>query len=135
MLEKNWSFTKRRILFRRWILLFDSHKEKMVESPVWVKLPGIPMQFWIDSAFTSIGNTLCKILDIDRSFLRTRDCSVACIMVSINPKEVLADAMNLKYQGLEFIQTLYYEKLPFICHRCHKYGHLARECPLGHRHR
>lgn len=45
VLEKNWSFGKRPILFRRWTPLFDAQKEKMVESPVRVKLPGLPMKF------------------------------------------------------------------------------------------
>lgn len=125
MLENNWSFGKRPILFRRWTPLFDAQKEKTVESPFWVKLPGLPMQFWTDSAFTSIGNTLGKFLDIDRSYLRTHDWSVAYILVSLNPREGLADAMNLKYRGLGFIQILDYENLPFRCHRCYKYGHLA----------
>lgn len=41
--------------------------------------------------------------------------------------------MKLKYRSLEFLQTLDYENLPFRCHRYHNYGHLAWECPLGHR--
>ena len=49
--------------------------------------------------------------------------------------EGLAEAMTLKYREMEFLQQLDYENLPFHCHRCHKVGHLAKECPLGHRRR
>lgn len=115
--------------------LFDAQKEKEVESPVWVKLPGLPMQFSTDSAFISVGNTLGKFLNIDISYLRTHECGVARILVSLNPREGLADAINLKYRDIEFFQILDYENLPFRCHCCHQYGHLDWECPLGHRQR
>ena len=113
--------------------MFDAQTEKMNESPVWVKLPGLPLQFWTDSVFTSIGNTLGKYLEVDRSFIQTNDLSVARILVSLNPREGLADAMTLKYREMEFLQKLDYKNFPFRCHRCHKYGHFAKACPLGHR--
>ena len=115
--------------------MFDAQTEKLNESPVWVKLPGLPLQFWFDSVFTSIGNTLGKFLDFDKYFEQTDDLSVARILVILNPREGLAEAMTLKYRELEFVQKLDYENLPFRCHRCHIYGHLAKECPLGHRRR
>lgn len=106
--------------------MFDAQTEKMNESPVWVKLSGLPIQFLTDSVFTSIGNTLGKYLEVDRSFIQTNDLSAAKILVSLNPREGLADAMTLKYRDLEFLQKLDYENLSFLCHRCHKYGHLAK---------
>lgn len=135
VLERNWFFGKRPILFKRWTPLFDAQKEKMGESPVWVKLPGLPLQFWTDSVFVSIGNTLGTFLEADKSYIQTKDRSVARILVSLNPREGLADAMTLHYRDLEFLQTLDYEHLPFRCNRCHECGHLAKECPLGHRRR
>ena len=54
-------------------------------------------------------------------------------MVNLNPKEGLAEEMRLKYKELEFTQTLDYEHMPFRCHQCHKYGHLAKDFLLGHR--
>ena len=60
---------------------------------------------------------------------------MAKILVSLNPREGLADAMTLKYRDFKFLQNMDYENLPFCCHRCHKYGHLGRECILGHRRR
>lgn len=65
--------------------MFDTQTEKMNESPVWIKFLGLPLQFWFDSVFTSIGNTLGKFLEVDRSFEQTDDLSVARILVSLNP--------------------------------------------------
>lgn len=58
---------------------------------------------------------------------------MARILVSLNPNEGLANAMIMKYRYLEFLQMLDYENLPFHCNLFHKYGHLAKECTLGHR--
>ena len=60
---------------------------------------------------------------------------MARILVSLNPNEGLADAMTMKYRDLEFLQMLDYENLPFRCNICHKYGHLVKECTLGHQRR
>lgn len=135
VLDRNWSFGKRPLFLQRWTPLFDAQTEKLNESPVWVKLPGLPLQFWFDSVFKSIGDTLGKFLDFDRSFEQSDDMSVARILVRLNPREGLAEAMTLRYRELEFVQKLDYENLPFRCHRCHAYGHLAKECPLGYRRR
>lgn len=106
----------------------------MEEFPVWFSLLGLPIQFWTNSTFSSIGNILDKFLDIEKAYLHSHGWSAAHILISLNPREGLVDAMLLKYGGLEFIQTLDYENLPFRCHHYHFYGHLAQECPLRHRH-
>ena len=31
----------------------------------------------------------------------------------------------------EWVQTVDYEHIPFICRRCHEHGHLFRDCPLS----
>jgi len=135
VLSKHWSLGKRPVLFRKWTPLFDAQKEKSEEFPVWVKLMGLPIHLWTDSVFSSIGNTLGKYLEADKSYLHSHDWSAAHLMVILNPKEGLAGDILLKYRGQEFIQTLDYENLLFRCHRCKVYGHLARDCPHGHRRR
>ena len=69
------------------------------------------------------------------SFLQTKDRVMARILVSLNPSNGLAKTINLHYKDYVFEQLLDYEHLPFRCHRCHEYGHLAKECPQARRRR
>jgi len=45
--------------------------------------------------------------------------------------EGLVEKNHLHFEGNSFFQIIYYEQLPFQCHRCHKHGHLAKDFPLG----
>jgi len=98
-------------------------------------MPGIPPFLWFDSVFRAIGNHLGRFLEVGMSFLQTRDKGITRIVVSLNPQEGLAEEINLKYKDFTYTHMLDYEHLPFRCHQCHKYGHLARECSSGFRRR
>lgn len=69
------------------------------------------------------------------TFLQTHNKAMARILVSLNPSKGLAKTIPLQYKDYVFEQILDYEHLPFRCHRCHVYGHLAKDCPLGRRRR
>jgi len=69
------------------------------------------------------------------SFLETRNKAMARILVNLNPSRGLAKKINLQYKDFVFEKILDYEYLPFRCHRCHEYGRLAKEFPLGRRRR
>jgi len=135
VLRHNYCFCRERILFKNWNPLFDAQTEKVGEILVWVRLPGLPPQFWTVEVFRAIRNTLCIFLEKDMSFLETRDKRLARILVRLDPREGMVEEIHLKYKELTFTQIMDYEHLPFHCHRCHKYGNLARDCPLGFRRR
>lgn len=100
-----------------------------------MRVLGLPPFLWVDSVFRSIGNHLRSYLETNMSFLQTKDKEMARILVSLNPREGLAENIKIQYKDLIFDQALDYEHLPFRCHRCHAYGHLAKDCPLGIRRR
>lgn len=115
--------------------MFDAAHEKVDVFPVWVRAPGLPSFLWAESVFKAIGNRLGTYLETDMSFLETNNRAMARILVSLNPCRGLVEKINLQYKDYVFEQILDYEYLPFRCHRCHEYGHLAKECPLGRRRR
>lgn len=132
---RNWAFGKHPVLFKRWTPLFDANREKVDKFPVWVRAPGFPPFLWVESVFKSIGNLLGTYLETDMSYIHTHNKAMARILVSVNPREGLAESINLQYKDLVYEQPLDYEHLPFRCHRCHEYGHLARYCLLDNRRR
>lgn len=123
------------VLFKKWSPLFDAIHEKMDVFPVWVRAPGLPSFLWVESVFRAIGNRLGTFLEADMPFLQIQNREMAWILVSLNRIGGLAEKINLQYKDYVFEQILDYEYLPFRCHRCHVYGHLAKECPLGRRQR
>ena len=65
------------------------------------------------------------------SFKITKLHRVVRILVNINVREGLFEKIHLSWGNTFFKQRLDYENIPFRCHRCHTYGHLAVECSLG----
>jgi len=130
ILNSNWHLNRVPVLMKRWHPLFDASRERVEESPIWVRLPALPLHYWEPFHFRNIGNILGTFLEADLSYLETFDKRVARILVSINLREGLAEQINL-IRGTESIpQILDYENVPFRCRRCYVYGHPASECDL-----
>ena len=111
VLERNWNFGKIPILFKRWNPLFDTQREKVDEMPVWVRLPGLPPQFWVQLVFREIKNNLGHFLEANMSFVHSSDKGLAKILISLNLREGLAEEINLKYKDFSYTQMIDYEQL------------------------
>ena len=98
--------------------------------PVWVKLPALPLHFWDLYHFRRIGDILGTFLEADLSFLETKEKKVARILVNLNIREGLAEAIILEWGPDPITQILDYENVPFRCRRCHVYGYPAASCKL-----
>lgn len=65
-------------------------------------------------------------MEHDSSYLSTADMYLARILVNTDLRNGLPEDIIIRQRG-ERIQILDYEGVSFRC-RCHKYGHLVREC-------
>jgi len=130
ILNQYWHLNHAPVLMKRWHPRFDASRERVDESPIWVRLPGLPLHYWEPIHFRNIGNILGTFLEADLSYLETFDQRVARILVSINLREGLAEQINLIWGTEVTPQILDYENVPFRCRRCYVYGHPASECSL-----
>jgi hypothetical protein len=121
------------IVLKRWTPTFDAKKERVDEEPIWVRLSGLPMQFWNSARFVVIGNMLGSYIEADMSFEDTGLMSVARILVRLNLRPGLLQELTIESTVGTFVQILDYEGIPFRCHRCHAYGHGIAECPLPYK--
>eukprot|EP01018_Ginkgo_biloba_P032610 Gb_14068 [translate_table: standard] len=122
------------LLAKRWIgFIFrdEGDANKILKgTPVWVKLPGLRMELWLDRSFWAIGDTLGKFILSDDSYKdsTTRSVAVAKILVEINVSQGLFESMELVAGGKSYTQVLDYVNFPFRCVRCHQYGHVLKDC-------
>ena len=84
VLSKTWSMADTPIVLKCWIPIFDAKWERVDVVHVWVRLPGLPMQYWNSVSFSAIGNKLGEFLEADFSFEDTGLMSVARILVRLD---------------------------------------------------
>lgn len=100
----------------------------MGAGPLWIRIPRLPLQFWLDDVFRCIGDNLGIYLDHDRSYMETDSLAIARILVHLDTREGLVDSLRLQFQDIIRWQTIDYEGIPFQCIRCHKMEHLYKDC-------
>lgn len=115
---------------RYWEECCSPDKEKFLAVPIWVRLFGLPMDFWDPEILEGIGNTIGSFVKIAESTKKGRYTSCARICVYMNIANPIPEAVELEYHEEVWQQALDYEHIPFRCRKCHEYGHLYKECPL-----
>jgi hypothetical protein len=80
--------------------MFDASKEHADISPLWVRIPILPMEYWTKKSFTELGNALGSFVDVDMSFLEIGEMEFARILVSLDVREGFLEELNLlEYDG------------------------------------
>lgn len=118
------------LFMRDWVENYNPDKEKLLAAPVWIRLFGLPSEFWDPKIIKGIGNSIGSFVKVAESTKRGKYTTYARICAYMNITEPLPDLIELEYHDEIWNQTLDYEHIPFRCHRCHEYGHLLRECPI-----
>lgn len=130
ILSQFWHIELAPVLLKRWDPLFDPEREQLGAGPIWVRLSGLPMQFWTPQVFKRIGYALGTYLEHGQSYERTRIMTMERILVHLDTKVGLEENITLHHKHFSCKQLLDYEGVPFQCRRCHKVGHLYKYCPL-----
>jgi len=101
----------------------------MLAAPIWVRLFGLPVEFWDPEILEGIGNTIGDFVKIAEATKRGKYTSYARLCVYMNIAEPLPEYIELEYHDEIWQQPIDYEHIPFRCRKCHEYGHLYRQCP------
>eukprot|EP00253_Pinus_taeda_P017343 PITA_17343 len=119
------------LFMKFWEERYNPEKETMMDAPVWVRLFGLPDEFWDPEILEGIGNTIGSFVKTAEITKRGKYNAYARICVYINLAEPLPENVEVEYHDSIWKQPLDYEHIPFRCRICHEYGHLYRQCPLN----
>ena len=95
VVARYWRIEQAPVLLKRWSPLFDHKREHLGVGPIWVRLPGLPMQFWFEDTFVHIGNALRSYLDHDKSYIAIGIMTMARILVHLDTREDLEESITL----------------------------------------
>ncbi|GLJ24654.1 hypothetical protein SUGI_0471370 [Cryptomeria japonica] len=116
------------LMLKPWHPAFNLESESFDRTPVWIRLPNLPMQFWFDSYFEAIGNSLDKFLMTDDDSLNLLHTTFAHLVVEIDVSRDLPSEISISSSKSSWLQSVDYEGIPFRCRRCFKTGHNVDSC-------
>ena len=128
IVNKTWVRGKSFLQLLPWYLGFNPIMEAPKNRSVWVKLPGLPLEFWMENALRAI---VCMKY-IDPSILGATDKCIAWILVEMVFSCGLPADVDLVWGSRRHRQRVDYWGIPFRCLVCHSTGHLKDNCPRLH---
>lgn len=128
MLLKNSLLIKGRLFkFSRWSIEFSPHSDSPI-VPVWLELPLLPINFFLEEMLNSIAGSLGEVLQIDRDTLCLARPSVARVCVLLDVSQPVPEQIWIGIGPRGFWQPIVCPFLPRFCSRCSRLGHTAEAC-------
>lgn len=113
------------MVLKQWIPNFQPTKDIIVKAPVWIRLPGLPMEYWDRDIVLSIAFIAGRVPRIDENCISFERGIYARVCVEVALSKPLSSGTNMGVDEEEtsFFLTIVYEKLPNICFGCGHVGH------------
>ncbi|RID62235.1 hypothetical protein BRARA_E01322 [Brassica rapa] len=120
--------------FDYWMISIARWQPRMTRSfpseiPFWIKVEGLPTEFWSTPALQSIGDAIGETTDVDLDYGKMR--------VVLDGFKELTLETSVEFKGGEFYDeeevpvSLKYDKLFGICKLCSSLCHDEDHCPLN----
>ncbi|GLJ53939.1 hypothetical protein SUGI_1152740 [Cryptomeria japonica] len=110
------------------MLILNPSLETFNNIPIWVRLPKLPLHFWVDPLFEEVGDALGDFLMVDNDSNEIYHSTFAHILVEIDTSKGLPTEISLNTSKGCWVQPLDYEGIPFRCKIYFKTGHAASHC-------
>ncbi|XP_059070774.1 uncharacterized protein LOC131860385 [Cryptomeria japonica] len=114
---------------QKWYPNVGREDKFVVQVPVWIKLPTLPMEYWEEDVFAGIANAFGELIVIDPVMTSRRRLIYARICIGVGPKMDMPEEIEIESKLSKWLQNIVYETIPFACFHCKKVGHWAKKCP------
>ena len=91
---------------------------------MWVRLPGLPVEYYDEAFLLRIGNALGKAIKVDHQTISATRGKYVRLCVEVDLKQALVPFLWVDRE----LQAVEYEGLEAICFECGRYGHVAINC-------
>jgi hypothetical protein len=83
------------LYLKPWLPMFDTKDDFYGSTPLWVKLPNIPMEFWFEPVVRDIGDILVNIILVDGNFLTSDRLTMVIFLMEIDINKIIFESMDL----------------------------------------
>ncbi|XP_057845052.2 uncharacterized protein LOC131054539 [Cryptomeria japonica] len=128
VLSRCWSYGRNNLSLCRWKDGFEPATDLHKTAPVWVRLPGLPLEYWDESIFKWIGNSFGHFVGVDDITRAKSRLVYACFYVQAIVTMNLPNFITLESRLCSLTQALVYENATLFSQKCHKSGHIISQC-------
>ncbi|CAN1131806.1 hypothetical protein LINPERHAP2_LOCUS6604 [Linum perenne] len=120
-----WMVGDHYVVIQTWRPYFRPEDSTLSTLRLWVRLPGLPLEYFDYSILQRIGDRIGKTVRIDHTTLEGTRGNFARICVEVD----LSKPLLSKYRLRRRVRRVEYEGLHTICFGCGCYGHEESACP------
>ncbi|PNX98272.1 hypothetical protein L195_g021514 [Trifolium pratense] len=132
-----WMILGHILVVQRWHPEFFPREDELKRVAVWIRVPGLPIEYYDKNILWKIGNCIGKTVKIDSNTLRSKNESnsglyapergkFARICVEIDLRKILRSKFVLNKRTY----TVEYEGINLVCFTCGRYGHRKDQCEI-----
>lgn len=119
------------LVLKKWHQNFSLLKEDLRSVPLWVKLHGVPLEYWTPVGLSHIASAVGKPLHTDKLTASKKRISFARICVEVEASKELPKDLYIQCENGDWITILVeYDWKPQVCTHCKVFGHTNAQCPL-----
>ncbi|KAF5195064.1 zinc ion binding / nucleic acid binding protein, partial [Thalictrum thalictroides] len=125
-----WFIKKQLLRFSKWTPNFSVDKQKNTMAAVWVKFPGLSMEYWEVDILMAMGRTIGSPMHVDRNTIERDMGYYASVLVDVDLSEPIPNKILVEVEdrNIEFWQDVQLGKLPSFCNNCKTIGHCVSQC-------
>ncbi|XP_057872573.2 uncharacterized protein LOC131078814 [Cryptomeria japonica] len=129
IMSGSWSYGKHFLTLSKWKPGFDPSADLLRLALVWIRLLGLPLEFWDDTIFRWIGNSFGQFVVVDNAMMWKSRLVYARLCVNVVVNNPLPNFIALKSKWGKWTQAIVYEKASLYCQRCGKHDHVIADYP------
>jgi hypothetical protein len=120
-----WLIYDHYLITREWTPNFHPNNATIEKAAVWVRISGLPIEYYDAKILHYIGNRIGQTVKVDRNTLLQERGKYARVCVEVDLNKPLLAMFELKGE----VYKVEYEGLHMLCRRCGKFGHYVEGCP------
>jgi len=111
---------------------FRFEGEAVTSVPIWIQLPGLPLDCWNGRALSKIVSRVGKPISTDKMTLTKERISFARVLVEVDVSSNIVSEVEIQLPtGVVYHQSVIPEFTPKFCQRCKTFGHVEGTCGKG----